>query len=377
MVQDRLFGLDILRASAILFVVYAHLLYGFVAEYVSTDLLFILRLPMFDGVTIFFVLSGFLIGNIIIRKYEASKTLGLNFLFTFWSRRWIRTLPNYYLIVTITYFVVSPPEETTKLFSYIFFIQNFNTPHPAFFPEAWSLSVEEWFYLFFPLLIVTLHMTGISKRKVILITILIVILSCTMFRIYRALDFNELISLTEWQREIRRQVLTRLDAIGYGTLGAYLRNYSTRLWCKYRNSTFIIGLVMFVGAKLYTEYLAYRMVTSGNVYQFGIFENAFFFSVIPIATLLILPKLESVRSKGGVVFKIITWISVTSYSMYLLHLTPIITLLNRFVSSPTFMESLMLIPIYLVLVFAMSSALYWYFEKPVLSLRDRFLVNSK
>ena len=35
-------------------------------------------------------------------------------------------------------------------FRYFIFSQNLYQPHPLFFPEAWSLSIEEWFYLTFP-----------------------------------------------------------------------------------------------------------------------------------------------------------------------------------------------------------------------------------
>ncbi len=88
--NERIFGLDLLRTIAILLVVLAH-----------GNLIVMDKLPYFpdfsivDGVNLFFVLSGFLIGSIIIKSLEK---YGINkaSIIIFWKRRWFRTLPNYY-----------------------------------------------------------------------------------------------------------------------------------------------------------------------------------------------------------------------------------------------------------------------------------------
>ncbi|MHC5768257.1 MAG: acyltransferase family protein, partial [Nostoc sp.] len=62
-IKNRIYGLDILRAMAILFVVYGHG-YNLVRGYVNKKLY---NSITFDGVSIFFVLSGFLIGGILLK----------------------------------------------------------------------------------------------------------------------------------------------------------------------------------------------------------------------------------------------------------------------------------------------------------------------
>jgi peptidoglycan/LPS O-acetylase OafA/YrhL len=369
--KTRVYGLDVLRASAILFVVYTHLIYEFVSEFVQSDTLHILRIPIIDGVTLFFVLSGFLIGGILIRQYESENSIGVGFLLTFWRRRWMRTLPNYYLVMGITYVALSTQTDAISIVEYVFFIQNFNKPHPPFYPEAWSLSVEEWFYLLLPLTIAVLHYSGLKKQYVVLSTVIAFILACTLFRLYRYLSYPDLISISEWTGEFRKQVLMRLDAIAYGVLGVYVKIYLPRLWSRSSGYLFLAGLLLIASSKFYTDYVAYNIVDSGNTFQFGFFENVVFFAVMPIGTLLLLPKLEALKPKYRAISRVITWISLISYSMYLLHLTPIITLLKKNIPSSTLVDSMIVIPVYLFLVFGVSSLLYKYYEKPILLLRNR------
>src|ERR1700741_3248969 len=93
--MNRIFGLDILRTLAILLVVFSHAL-RFAP--VAPETHHLLELFMgYTGVELFFALSGFLIGGILLRENEtaiSAKSIG-----KFWFRRWMRTLPAYYLVL--------------------------------------------------------------------------------------------------------------------------------------------------------------------------------------------------------------------------------------------------------------------------------------
>jgi len=91
---NRIYGLDILRAFAIFFVVLAH-----ASSFLTQPLQDILWHFQYDGVSIFFVLSGYLIGGILIKIIE-NKGATFKNLFNFWLRRWLRTLPNYFLVLS-------------------------------------------------------------------------------------------------------------------------------------------------------------------------------------------------------------------------------------------------------------------------------------
>ena len=162
-VHHRIYGLDLLRASAIVFVMISH---GDIYSHHILDERYC-RYLMWDGVGLFFVLSGFLIGSILINTVLLAE-FSFKTLVQFWLQRWFRTLPLYYLVLTVLvllYFIshhILPP----NVLAYYTFSQCFAWPHPLFFGEAWSLAVEEWFYILFPLgVFVFLRLRGDKKSN--------------------------------------------------------------------------------------------------------------------------------------------------------------------------------------------------------------------
>ena len=69
--NTRVFGLDIMRALAIIFVVLEH---GLMLEKASTTFPWV---KLINGVELFFVLSGFLIGGMLIRIFEKNESFGI------------------------------------------------------------------------------------------------------------------------------------------------------------------------------------------------------------------------------------------------------------------------------------------------------------
>jgi peptidoglycan/LPS O-acetylase OafA/YrhL len=146
----RVFGLDLLRAAAIMMVICAH---GFVVLYPHFgEPLGIFGHGGFYGVELFFVLSGFLIGQILIRAGADLARAG-NVVF-FYVRRWFRTLPLFFLflIVNVVFerMFRAHAVGAAEALTHGFFLRNFSAFQMTFFPESWSLAIEEWFYLLFP-----------------------------------------------------------------------------------------------------------------------------------------------------------------------------------------------------------------------------------
>lgn len=149
--MSRIIGLDIIRTTAIILVVLSHAF-----RFSPLDYWFQLHIsPLLGqiGVELFFALSGFLIGRILIKETDSiSSTLNP---FHFWGRRWLRTLPAYYFILLVFPLInlIINNQPYPNISKYLIFSQNLSTSHPEYFGIAWSLSVEEWSYLIAPLIL--------------------------------------------------------------------------------------------------------------------------------------------------------------------------------------------------------------------------------
>lgn len=364
--KKRVFGLDILRALAILFVVIGHgikiLPNGNIIKRVSMYL-------DFDGVSIFFVLSGFLIGGILIRTLETQK-VNLKTLFNFWVRRWMRTLPNYFFVLFLLVIILpliytgSIEDSLTKKINYVFFIQNFNTKHPYFFPEAWSLSIEEWFYLLIPaILFILIRVFKFNKKYIFLFVSVLIIGLTTYFRYYKFINLTDL-SRKEWDFLFRKQVITRMDSLMYGVIGAYMAYYLKPFWIKYKIGFLLFGIFIFLFHKyFFIEYMGYN----------SLYVSVFSFSSIALATLMLLPFLSEYKLGKGFIFKAVTFVSLISYSMYLINLTVlqnyVMSMFSENLTEFTYLRYLC----YWTILFIGSYLLYKYIELPFMKLRDKLI----
>lgn len=365
---NRIYGFDILRALAILFVVAGH------GGYLMPEARYkYINFFIFDGVSIFFVLSGFLIGGILIKLLKKN-ILNSKLIITFWVRRWFRTLPNYFLILIILILLDYIYNENFSFFSYkryFLFSQNLFSKHPGFFPEAWSLSVEEWFYLLIPIIIfILIKIFKISINKSVLCTVFTIIIIITLFRYFRynTLTIDE---ISVWDRTLRKQVFTRLDSLMYGVIGAYIHYNFINFWNKYRIHFLIIGITLFI-------------IMQFNLFKFdsfGLYDCVFSFSLTSLATLFIIPYLSSIKKGKGFVFKLMTYTSLISYSMYLINLTIVQKWILGNIEWSTLQNIngyaflLVRYSLYWVLTVVISILIYKYFEIPIMNLRDKIRIK--
>jgi peptidoglycan/LPS O-acetylase OafA/YrhL len=372
---DRVYGLDIVRAAAILCVVYVH---GFflLGGAVPPKILKYLGIFIPDALSVFFVLSGYLIGGILIRHLERSPATGAN-LRRFWIRRWCRTLPNYYLILVVltVYHMQVSGLEFAAVWKYFFFLQNVDTPHPQFFAEAWSLAVEEWFYLLVPILLFVGVRAGLSVRQAVIGVVLLVIVGSLAVRGYRYY-FTGIHSIMELDLVLRKQVVTRLDSLIWGVLGAAIHYYHGNLWRWRPRLTFAAGLATLT---LHNLLFTYRDALGLTL---NLYYCVFSFTLVAVGALLILPFLSGIQRGEGVIYRWVTVVSITSFSMYLIHLN-----LVQFILVPA---SVKLLPVQLGVVplALLKLALYWtytilgsillykYFEMPTTALR-RFVGDDR
>ncbi|UZS00132.1 acyltransferase family protein [Chondrinema litorale] len=364
--DNRIFGLDIIRAIAIVLVLLAHSI--FLLYPLSGILKYkLLHLFGFPAVELFFVLSGFLIGRILIKKYVTKTNFDFFDIKDFWIRRWFRTLPNYYLVLIFNYLLFYFINRNIyPNWKYIFFIQNFATPHPFFFGEAWSLAIEEWFYILIPLMLIffdkfLLKLLYFNKRKVILLFIVIFILAGTCLRIHFVFHNETFI----WDENIRKVVIYRLDTIMYGVLLAYFHQFHNHVLEVNRKKLFIIGTILI----LYSMIILYSIIKSENP---NIFNSIFIFSIFNIGTALIIPYIAKIKTSKSIWTYLITHISIISYSIYLIHNSLIFTIQNNCFKPNNMFETIIGYILYWFITIIISTLLFNFFEKPLTDLREKF-----
>jgi len=350
--SKRIYGFDLLRALAILFVVHGHgrgLLSGTFLE----DFPWI-RLP--HGVDIFFVLSGFLIGYRFISSYEKNQQNKFSNNINFWIRSAFRILPNYYLFLAINYFLVKEnilPGNTND-FHYAYFItftQNLISPFYNFFWESWSLAVQEWFYLLFPLFLFLCSKVITIKKSVLLLSISFILLSFS-YRYF--LSFNEYDSFW-WDVTFRKTVATRIDTIFYGVIAAFIRFYYSDLWKKYSMLAFIIGLCFF----LITIYVPNP--------QNSLYRNVFYLGISPFFIAFWFPFLDKLKNFKTKLGKLITFLSIISYGIYLLNLL-FIQIINYKDLLSGINNNLLKYALFYILVISGASILYFFYENPIVKI---------
>lgn len=299
------------------------------------------------GVSLFFVLSGFVITRILINSRERN-----NYFRSFYTKRVLRILPLYYFFLFIYYWVT--PQITDgydggfKLhLPFYFYLQNFT--HVFNFKAAgpghyWSLAVEEHFYLLWPLAVFLISPKNIWKA--ILISIILVLI-LKYFMLKKDIPINYF-------------TFTRIDQI---LMGAYLAVLEWEKFFTSKNSlrkmiilgilTLCISLVIYISSKYYplifdlTKYLIL---------------GAFFFSMIGILISL---------NKDHFINKILSgfilqYLGRISYGIYVWHVLALL-ILNRF-----FLVQNILIDILLTfgLTILLAHLSFFYFETFFLKLKD-------
>ncbi len=356
--KERNFGLDLLRSTAICLVLLAH---GSYLLHQPPKHNLILWNGGFYGVELFFVLSGFLIGSILFKILSNQNArFNIQLVLNFWIRRWFRTLPNYFLflILNLTLFQWLFGMRDFNI-RYFFFLQNFAWPAPYLMNESWSLAIEEWFYIFFPLVMLIFLCLPVLKKKALLTGLVVYLLVSTVIRFTGAVETD-----LSWDQGFRKVVIFRLDSIGYGVLIAYLNFFYNTLLEKYKKLMLVTGCGMVLFS---IAVFSYSVLTIKDTF----FNKTVLFIVTDLGLALLLPYFKGIKVKSGFLPYAITHISIVSYSIYLIHHSFVIQLLHELFPSGT-LPWYILYALYIIITFFLSTLVYKYFERPMTALRSRF-----
>lgn len=355
--QNRLHSLDILRSIAIIFVMCWHLpkiegksIVGFFGTYGLW------------GVDLFFILSGYLIGNQLFRALKRDNKISF---YNFYIRRALRTWPNYLVILGL--YLAFPGfrehPDMPATWKFLTFTQNFNLAFSAF-SHAWSLCIEEQFYFVFPIaafllwkarnwkwtvgFIVAVIFGGLALRGIL-----------WLINVYGAIESNG-----EYFSKIYYPTWGRLDGLTFGVSIAAIKILLPNLWTRfvqYGNWFLGLGIVtLAVGFWIQTNRLSLIGATLGfPTISLG-------FALLVTSALCPSSLLQKLRVPGAGI------VATLSFALYLLH-KQIFHMTNIFFHEAG-MPAVILISF--VCSFTAAAILYFIVEKPFLLLRERIAPMS-
>ena len=311
------------------------------------------------GVSVFFVLSGFLISRILLEskiKLDNSKdTLG-SILKIFYIRRGLRIFPVYYLLLFLL-FALNFETVREEILYHSLYISNvlyvINGEYSNGMAHLWSLSVEEQFYLIWPFCILLIPF---KKIKWFLISMIV-------FGVFNQLFLSNTL--------VNGSLLmpARIDAFAWGGLLAYLYVTDKNWYLLVTKLRLLIGFVSILFITLHFMDLGALSPIKNNIFHF-------------ICFYIIAVTVKGIKGPIGFVLEssVFVFLGKISYGIYLYHnlmqwLVPYFADLIG-VPFPNQSQEFLRFIIYLIITILVS-ALSWYIvEKPINKLKNKAKYSS-
>lgn len=353
--------LDGIRCFAIISVLIGHWIAW------ETDNVFVRNAPWGLGVILFFVLSGYLIGNILFEtreNIENNKTSFLKSIRIFYIRRVLRIFPIYYILIFFLYYI--DYLNTREIFPWLSsFTTNFYeiiyAKNIGDYNHFWSLAVEEQFYLFWPFLILLCPKNKIVK---LLITLIIISIFSRILSVYFGGE--------NWY--IGAYFTPNFFfPLALGSLLAYIKRYKVKLFNKLNNPKLIFSSILLYGLMHYFLHYKFHLFTYSAIFDQNLFSIVCFFVIARASNNGFKNIFKFILEHDIIVFT-----GKISYGLYIYHLFIIGFFWNYI--CPTFNISITNIHVawfcYFILVYLLAIASFYTIEKPINSLKKYFSYKS-
>ncbi|MGC4103929.1 acyltransferase family protein [Ferruginibacter sp.] len=367
--QHKLYGLDHLRALAILMVFIYH--YGILFD--APEWVISVGKFGWTGVDLFFVLSGYLIASQLFSKIDAGRKISFP---EFFIKRFFRIIPAYLVVLALYVFLPSfrEREALAPLWKYLTFTQNIglDVARQGTFSHAWSLCIEEQFYFVLPLLLIALvYYKAFKKSYWLLLLLFLLGFAARIYAWYVPLApyFNTDEFAIYWSKWIYYPTFSRLDGLLVGVSIAALLQFKPAVKEKlapYGNWLLIASLVFFTSAFLLS---ADQRSFTASVFGFPLVDIGYGFVVLAAIT----PS--CFLYKRGL--KLTTSIAILSYAIYLIHKITIHLSQQQFEKWGVETDSNLMLLLCIITTVLAAILLRYSIEKPFLRIRDKLLAVKK
>lgn len=342
---------DGLRAVAITLVLLSHLQHSGVPSWVKS--MIASWAPGNVGVRLFFMISGFLITHIL--NLELQKDGKINFK-KFFARRVLRIFPAFYCyllaLVLLSYVGIIRIDFYEILFASLY-VENFSVVHYQgwwLVSHAWSLSIEEQFYLIFPFIL------GKLKAAFENHTVQLIVLMTCFCSSFRALSIlSPRLSLMTGG-----VFFMYCDYFFYGAVLAIViwksKDRLGKLLRPYRYGLLVLAFVVLIYSSKVEFYSVVNILVFGNLVVVSIFYLLLFFLLFPDSVVGKVLELRAIRVVG-----------LLSYSLYLWQ-----QLFLGAAADWAQLKFATLFPYNLVLVLACAILSYLFIERPFLRMKSRY-----
>lgn len=317
------------------------------------------------GVDLFFVLSGYLITSILLRRKSEP-----HYFRNFYARRFLRLFPLYYGFLLVVALIVpvihrltlsTAPLYNGSWWWYVLYLSNWKTGNGAqdpFLGHFWSLAVEEQFYLIWPAVVWFL------SRRHLAFTCVAIIIGATGLRVYLSFHGVDWLPLYRW-------TVTRFDVLAFGALTAII--LQNGVW-KFRAVRWSLAGGV-TGTLLFTLLAIYAGTTSWEARPIQLWAPEF--AALAFSCLIVYAS----TNPSGVLTK--SWLMRAgkySYGIYVLHVVVFIyctglhSWISRHLSSQFWRltTGFALLGLEWALVFGAAALSWKYFEEPLLRYKSRF-----
>lgn len=361
--QRHLPGLDLLRALAVLWTMQFH---SFVVGGLGPDWSWLSRYGWM-GVDLFFVLSGYLIGGQLLRPLARGATPSLR---EFYLKRAFRILPAFWAVLA-AYLLWPGFREAPGMepwWKFASFIVNLDIDYGAnaAFSHAWSLCVEEHFYLLFPAIALLLARRPSAAR--FRAACLLVLLGGIALRTATWLRFDALQPDRNWFIEdIYYPTWNRLDGLLAGVMLAAWQAYRPASWARAARHADAFALAGVAVLALALWLFRDRVGLPGNSIGWPVLSLGL--------GLLVFAGAQRSGVLGAHALPGAAWIAAISYSLYLVH-KPVYAVVQAHWGGALAGRGLVAYAAYGAASIAAAALLHYAVERPFLRLRERVLRRS-